>query len=133
MMEMAVRGIRGAITVTANDTAAIHEATTELLLEMVAANGVVTEEVAGCFITATPDLNAAFPAVAIRQLEGWPLVPLMCAQEMEVPGSLPMCIRILLIVNTPERQADMRHVYLRGAVVLRPDLAEPNEDSENRA
>lgn len=132
-MEMAVRGIRGAITVVANDTAAIHEATTELLLTMVEQNGVVTEDVAGCFITATPDLNATFPAVAIRQLEGWPLVPLMCAQEMEVPGSLSMCIRIMMIVNSPTEQADMRHVYLRGATVLRPDLVVPNEDSENRA
>jgi chorismate mutase len=132
-MERAVRGIRGAITVEANEVEAIHAATKELLLAMVQENKVATEEVAGCFITATPDLNATFPALAIRKLPGWQLVPLMCAQEMDVPGSLPKCIRMLMIVNTDLRQEEIRHIYLREAVLLRPDLALRSDVSEKEA
>lgn len=117
-----VRGIRGAITVEANTAEAIGAAVTELLQRIRAENGFTLEDVAGVFFTATPDLNAAFPAAAARRL-GWDRVPLLCAVEMDVPRSTPRCIRVLILVNTPRGQDEMRHVYLKGAVSLRPDLS----------
>ncbi|GBD23398.1 Chorismate mutase AroH [bacterium HR29] len=118
---MPVRGIRGATTVPQNTREAIIEATRELLQVMVEANGITPEDIASAWFTTTPDLNAEFPAVAARQM-GWTFVPLMCSHEMDVPGSLRMCLRILLHVNTEKSPHDIRHVYLRGARVLRPDL-----------
>lgn len=115
------RGIRGATTVEANTREAILAATTELLTEMVRANEVRTEDVASVIFTTSPDLNAEFPAVAARTL-GWTHVALLCAHEMSVPGSLPMCLRILLHVNTAKGADEIVHVYLRGAGVLRPDM-----------
>lgn len=119
---MPVRGIRGATTVSSNTREEIIEATRELLTAMVEANDIDPEEVASVIFTTTPDLNAEFPAVAARQL-GWTFVPLMCSHEMNVPGSLPRCVRILLHVNTDKRAHDIRHLYIRGASVLRPDLS----------
>lgn len=118
---MPVRGIRGATTVSENAREAIIEATRELLEVMVEANDISPEDIASAWFTTTPDLNAEFPAVAAREM-GWTFVPLMCSHEMDVPGSLRMCVRILLHVNTEKRPHDIRHVYLRGARVLRPDL-----------
>lgn len=118
-----VRGIRGAITVEENDREQILQATRELFQEIIERNQVIPEDVASIQITVTRDLTAAFPAEAIRSESNWELVPLMCANEMEVPGSLPRCIRFLILVNTDKSLADMRHVYLRDAVRLRPDLA----------
>jgi len=115
------QGIRGATTVEANTREAILAATTELLTEMVRANHVRTEDVASVIFTTTPDLSAEFPAVAARTL-GWTHVALLCAHEMNVPGSLPMCLRILLHVNTARGPDEIVHVYLRGAQVLRPDI-----------
>jgi chorismate mutase len=115
------RGIRGATTVEANTREAILAATTELLTEMVRANDVRTEDVASVLFTTSPDLNAEFPAVAARTL-GWTHLALLCAHEMNVPGSLPMCLRILLHVNTARGPDEIVHVYLRGAQVLRPDI-----------
>jgi len=115
------QGIRGATTVEANTREAILAATTELLTEMVRANHVRTEDVASVIFTTSPDLNAEFPAVAARTL-GWTHVALLCAHEMNVPGSLPMCLRILLHVNTARGPDEIVHVYLRGAQVLRPDI-----------
>lgn len=120
---MHCRGIRGATTVDANSREAILDATRELLTELVRANGVRTEDVASAYFTTTPDLNAEFPAVTARNDFGWHNVALMCGHEMSVPGSLPMAIRILLHVNTDLTQDQICHVYLRGAAVLRPDLA----------
>jgi len=117
---MRCRGIRGASTVDANTREAILQAATELLSQMVLANGVQPDEVASVFFTTTRDLNADFPALAARQM-GWNDVALLCAHEMDVPGSLPMCLRILLHVNTEKRPEEIVHVYLRGARVLRPD------------
>jgi chorismate mutase len=119
---MQCRGIRGATTVDSNTREAILEASRELLGEMVRANGVLTEDVASAYFTTTPDLNAEFPAVTARNDFGWQNVALMCGHEMSVPGSLPMCIRILLHVNSERTQNEICHVYLRGAAVLRPDL-----------
>ncbi|ARU62707.1 chorismate mutase [Tumebacillus avium] len=121
-MTLVVRGIRGAITVEQNDAASIHQATRELLLAMVEENQLTTPLIASCFITMTPDLDAAFPAQAIRELDGWELIPLMGALEVQVPGGLPMCIRLLLHVNTAKTQEEIQHIYLRDAVKLRPDL-----------
>lgn len=116
-----VRGIRGATTVDQNSRAAILEATQELLGEMIRRNAVVADEVASVWFTTTQDLDAEFPAVAAREL-GWNNLALMCSHEMDVPGSLPHCLRILLHVNTKCSREEIQHVYLRGAQVLRPDL-----------
>jgi chorismate mutase len=118
---MPVRGIRGATTVAKNTREEIVAAARELLEAMVEANGIVGEDVASAFFTTTPDLNAEFPAVAARQM-GWTYVPLLCGHEMGVPGSLPLCLRILLHVNTDKGPHDICHVYIRGAGALRPDL-----------
>jgi chorismate mutase len=119
---MAVRGIRGATTVTSNTKDAIIEAARELLATMIDANTFETDDIASAIFTTTPDLNAEFPAVAARQM-GWTNVPLLCGHEMGVPGSLPLCLRILLHVNTEMTAKEMVHVYIRGARALRPDLA----------
>lgn len=118
---MACRGIRGATTVEANTAEAILAATGELLAAMVEANGLAAEDIASAVFTVTADLDAAFPAQAARQL-GWHQVPLLDALEIPVPGSLPRCVRVLLHWNTGRGQAEIRHVYLRGAAGLRPDL-----------
>lgn len=121
---MAVRGIRGATTVSRNGEDEILQATKELLQEIIAANELQPEDVCSFLITVTQDLDAAFPARAVRQIEGWDLVPLMCSLEIPVPGSLPLCIRFMLQVNTDKLQKDMVHVYLHEAKKLRPDLAQ---------
>ena len=118
---MGCRGIRGAITVEIDSADAIVAATRELLVGMVVANNVVVADIASAIFTVTPDLTAAFPARAAREL-GWRHVPLLDAQEVPVPDSLPRCIRVLLLWNTERSQEEIRHVYLRGAGSLRPDL-----------
>ena len=119
---MRFRGVRGAITVDANTEQAILDATLELLRAIIRMNEVDADDVAGVLFTVTSDLNAAFPAEACRRLPGWTHVPLMCAQEVPVPGALPRCVRILMLVNTTKTAAEVRHVYLRDAERLRPDL-----------
>jgi chorismate mutase len=119
---MPVRGIRGATTVRANTREDIIEAARELLETMIRENDIDGEDVASAWFTTTPDLNAEFPAVAARQM-GWTYVPLMCGHEMSVPGSLPMCLRVLMHVNTDVSIHDIHHVYIRGASALRPDLS----------
>ena len=119
---MMVRGIRGATSVTENTREAILEATAELLEAVVEANDVDREHVASAFFTTTQDLNAEFPAVAARAA-GWTNVPLLCGHEMNVPGSLPRTLRLLMHVNTDRSLSEINHVYLREAVRLRPDLA----------
>lgn len=118
---MLTRGIRGATTVKANTREAILEATSELLKAMVEANGIDLQDVASAFFTSSPDLNAEFPALAARQM-GWADVALLCGHEMNVPGALNMCLRILLHVNTERKASEIVHVYLHGAKVLRPDV-----------
>jgi chorismate mutase len=119
---MACRAIRGAITVETDTAEAILAATRELLARIVEMNGLDVEDVASAFFTVTPDLAAAFPAQAARQL-GWQHVALLDARAVPVPGSLPRCVRVLIHWNTDAPQAAVRHVYLREAAVLRPDLA----------
>ena len=118
---MLVRGVRGATTVEANTVEAISEATRELLGAMLKANEIDVEYVASAFFTTTVDLNAEFPALAARDVVGTK-VALMCGHEMNKPGGLPMCLRILLHVNTDKKAREIKHIYLRGARVLRPDL-----------
>lgn len=118
---MAVRGIRGATTVDANTVESILQATRELLAAIVSANNVRPEDVASAIFTATPDLNAAFPARAAREF-GWQHVPLLDAVEIAAAGGLPRTVRVLVHWNTDRPIYDVRHVYLRDAVRLRPDL-----------
>lgn len=119
---MSVRGIRGAITVAVNEETPILDATIQLLNEIVEVNRIVPEDIACVWVTVTHDLDATFPARAIRQMAGWELVPLMCSLEVPVKGSLEKCVRLMVMVNTDASQSDIRHVYLGGAQVLRPDL-----------
>lgn len=117
-----VRGVRGATTVTANTPEALYDATRELLTRLVEANGIAIDDIGSVLFSATADLNAAFPAAAARQL-GWNDVPLLCFHEMDVPEALPLCLRVLIHWNTDRAPAEVRHLYLRGARALRPDLA----------
>lgn len=119
-MSMRCRGIRGATTVDENVPDAILEATTELLTELVQANSLDIEDIASAVFSTTTDLDAEFPAVAANRM-GWTSIALLCGHEMQVPGSLQRCLRVLLHVNTEKSQHEIVHVYLRGAKVLRPD------------
>lgn len=123
---MICRGIRGATGVDINDAVAIITATRELLERIVAANDLPVEDVISVIFTATPDLDAAYPARAAREM-GWMNTPLLCMQEMVVAGSLPRCIRVLVLWNTDLSPDQVRHVYLGRARALRPDLLEEGE------
>lgn len=115
------RGVRGAITVTANDGDQILQATRELLETVTRLNDINPDDVASVYFTTTTDITATYPALAARQM-GWQDVALMCGHEMEVPGGLPRCVRILIHWNTNKSAQEIAHVYLREAVTLRPDL-----------
>ena len=118
---MSCRGIRGAITVEADSAAAILAATRELLVQLVRANDLALQDLASAIFTVTPDLTAAFPAQAAREL-GWHQVALLDAQEIPVPGSLARCIRVLIHWNTDKQPEEIQHAYLGGAAGLRSDL-----------
>lgn len=118
---MACRGIRGAITVDGNSRDAILAATRQLLAVMIRVNDVKPEDVGSAIFTVTRELNAEFPALAARQL-GWADVPLLCSYEIEVPGSLPRCVRVMINWNTDKAQSEIVHIYLKNAQELRPDL-----------
>ncbi|MYA60156.1 MAG: chorismate mutase [Chloroflexi bacterium] len=120
----AVRGVRGASTVPENSRDAIMDATEELLNEMVFANEIDSEDIAAVYFTLTSDLNAEFPAVAARERLGWRLVPLINSIEIDRPGSMPKCVRVLLYLNTDKSQEEIQHIYLRDAVVLRADITD---------
>ncbi len=115
---LACRGIRGATTTDENTDTAIYAATRELLAQLIEANQIAEENVAAAYFTVTPDLNAAYPAAAARQL-GWNSTALMCSTEIPVPGSLPQCIRIMVLYNTENPQKEMVNVYLKGTEALR--------------
>lgn len=117
------RGIRGATTVSNNEEQEMLQATAELLKEIVERNQIEPEDICSVWITVTPDLDATFPARAIRVLSGWDMVPLMCSTEIPVKGGLPKCIRLLIQVNTDKSQREMKHIYLNEAKSLRPDLS----------
>lgn len=119
---MPTRGIRGATTVAADQPELILAATRELLEAILQANaGMTPADIASAFFTVTDDLRATFPAQAAREM-GWSQVPMMCAREIPVPGSLPRVIRVMVHWNTERPQHEIVHVYLREAVRLRPDL-----------
>ena len=121
-MTLMCRGVRGATTAESNTKDAILDATTELLERLTEANGIDPDFVAGVWLTTTPDLDADFPARAARVRMGWTQVALMSGHEMGVPGGLPMCIRVLVLLNTEKGPEEIKFVYLRGAVGLRdPD------------
>ena len=126
---MGVRGIRGATVVPENTREAILDASKELLQEIVEANGVEISEVACIFFTTTPDLDAAFPAAAARQL-GWKRLALLCSHEMNVPGSVSRCLRVLVLFNTEKKNEEIVHVYLRGTDGLKSEADEPWMDED---
>jgi chorismate mutase len=123
---MAIRGIRGATTASANNREAILDATRELLEAIVRANNLDVDDMASVYFTVTPDLDAAFPAAAVRAL-GWLDTATLDARAPAVPGDLPRCIRVLIHWNTGCTQKDVRHVYLHDARSLRPDRETPEE------
>jgi chorismate mutase len=121
MAEPRLRAIRGATTVAADDAALIREATQELLSTLVQQNGVDVDDIVSVLFTMTPDLRGDFPAYAAREM-GWLDVPLLCMAEIDVPGALGRCIRVLIHVMSDRQRGEIRHAYLREAVTLRPDL-----------
>lgn len=121
-MTLCCRGVRGATTVTENSREAILNATRQMLALLIRRNQIKSEDIASAIFTVTKDLSAEFPALAARQL-GWIEVPLLCGYEIEVPGSLNLCVRVLVHWNTPLPQRDIQHIYIHDAVRLRPDLS----------
>ncbi len=117
---MNLRAIRGAIQVGANTPEEISSGVKELLPAILQANSLTPEQVISVLLTCTPDLNAAFPAASAREI-GFGAVPLLCAVEMDVPGSLPLVIRVMMHA---ELESEAKHIYLRGATVLRKDIAQ---------
>ena len=127
VQEQRVVAIRGATTVTADDAALIREATRDLLSRIVDANGLATDDIISVIFTVTTDLRAEFPAHGAREL-GWVDVPLLCTIEMSVPGALHRCIRVLLHAHSARPRGELRHIYVREARALRPDLAGGDAD-----
>ena len=123
------RGIRGAITVPENSREAILTASEELLQKILEANDVVIDDIACIWFTTTSDLNAAFPAAAAREL-GFVKTALICCHEMNVPGSLPKCLRVLMLINTEKRADEIIHVYLKGAKCLREEMNSYQSDGD---
>ena len=124
---MMIRGVRGAITVEEDTAEAVWEAAGELLRLLIEANEIEEEDVASVIFTTTPDLVSAYPARAARDL-GWTRTALMGMQEIDVPGGLPRCIRVLIHWNTTKSIDELQHVFLRDAVALRPDLSQEQND-----
>jgi len=118
-----VRAIRGAVQVDADDRDLILEGTAELVGEVMARNDLATDDIISVLFTVTPDLTAEFPALAARKL-GFHDVPLICANEIPVPGAMPRVVRLLAHVETSRPRSEVQHVYLRGAAALRLDIAQ---------
>ncbi|SES76422.1 chorismate mutase [Nonomuraea wenchangensis] len=118
-----VRAVRGAIQVDADDRDSIIEGTTELVSTLMERNRLTTDDVISVLFTATPDLTAEFPALAARKL-GFHEVPLICCTEIGVPGALPRIVRLMAHIETDRPRSEIHHVYLRGAVALRQDIAQ---------
>lgn len=119
--DMPVRAIRGATTVEKNSVEDIMHETKKLLMEIVQANNINKDDIISVIFSATKDINAAFPATAAREM-GWTDIPLMCTNEMDVPGSLEKCIRVMMHINTDKLNSQLKHIYLKEARKLRPDL-----------
>jgi chorismate mutase len=120
---VAVRAVRGAIQVQANDRQAILDGTSELVTEVMGRNELTPDEVISVIFTATPDLTAEFPALAARRL-GFQEVPLLCCTEIDVPAAMPRIVRLLMHVDRDMTRSAVQHVYLRGATALRLDIAQ---------
>ncbi|WP_346355784.1 chorismate mutase [Azotosporobacter soli] len=118
---MMIRGVRGATTVENNCAEEIISRVEELLTALIKANAIETEDIGALIFSSTPDLNAAFPAVAARRL-GWNEVPLFGTQEIEQPDGVKQCVRVLALLNTERSQKEIKHIYLHGATVLRQDV-----------
>jgi chorismate mutase len=116
-----VRGLRGATTVEEDTVSQVTERSQELMQELMDSNGLVEDDIISVLFTATADVTSIFPATAIREI-GFGAVPLLCAAEIAVPGSMPLCIRVLLHVHTSKSRDEIKHVYLHGAQGLRDDL-----------
>ncbi|RCW64917.1 chorismate mutase [Saliterribacillus persicus] len=117
-----IRGIRGATTVRFNEEDEIIKETKRLMEEMAKSNQVNPELISSVFISVTSDITATFPAKALRLIDGWKYVPVMCMPEIDVPGSLEKCIRVMMSVETKLPQDKVNHTYLNEAIQLRPDL-----------
>jgi chorismate mutase len=126
-MPIVCRGIRGATTAAANTAEDILEATQELVIVLIALNDLDTDDIVSAIFTTTPDLTAMFPALAARTF-GWIDVPMMCAHEMAVPGSLSQAVRVLVQINTRKSNSEIRHIYLKGAKQLRPEWGISDEE-----
>ena len=120
---MTVRAVRGAVQIDTEDRDAILEGTAELVSEVMARNELTTDDVISVLFTATPDLTAEFPARAARKI-GFHDVPLICATEIPRPGAMPRVIRLMAHIETGRPRSEIQHVYLRGAVALRLDIAQ---------
>ena len=118
-----MRGIRGATQIEENSASAMEEAVAELCGLLTERNGITPSDIGWAIFTVTHDLDADFPARAARVRCGWHQVPMICSREIPVPGSLPRCIRLLVHAYTTRSRAEIKHCYLRGATVLRPDRA----------
>jgi chorismate mutase len=116
---IASRGVRGATVAESNTRPAIHEAIKELVVRVVESNGIDPDDIGAAFFTTTPDLDASFPAEAIRTSLQWEYVPMLGAVEMAKPGAPERCIRVLLMWNTSASPREIKHVYLRGTESLR--------------
>ena len=123
MGHVTVRAIRGAIQVDADEREAILEGTTELVSEVMSRNELTPDDVISVLFTVTPDLTAEFPALAARKI-GFHAVPLMCATEIPVRGAMPRVVRLMAHVETGRPRSEIQHVYLRGALALRLDIAQ---------
>ena len=118
-----MRGLRGAATVPSDEKEEIWRTARELMVEILERNDIAPESIGAAIFSMTEDLTAAFPSTGVRSLPGFDLVPLFDARQCAIEGSLPQCIRILLLVDTEKSQAELCHVYQGGAAKLRPDLA----------
>jgi chorismate mutase len=116
-----VRGLRGATTLEADTVEQVTARSQELMRQIMVRNDLCEDDIVSVLFTATADVNSAFPATAVREI-GFGAVPLLCAAEIDVPGSMPLCIRVLLHVHTTKTKEEIHHVYLHGAQGLRDDL-----------
>ncbi len=121
-----LRGVRGAITIKENTEAEIVSAAEKLVRQIIEENQISPDDAASVIFSVTEDITAAFPAKAVRQIDGWKYVPTMCMTEIPVPNSLKKCIRVMMHINTNKAQDEINHVYLDGAITLRPDLQTKN-------
>jgi chorismate mutase len=120
-MPQSVRAVRGATTVAVDEPGHITERVLALLQELLDANDIDHDDIVSVLFTATDDIHSMFPAAAARKF-GWGDVPLICARELDITGATPMCIRVMVHLNTDRSRAELHHVYLEGAVGLRDDL-----------